>query len=272
MSTQANSQTHAQANPSAQDSSNIAHFMTKGYMLFRMDEIRTWHDADTIDAYLQNVLAYQAKIKAFFELDRIGKQRSQALSSDFNYDTKAYFPGWWDEFSYDDRIAHVNYSPEYLMSNNYFDRDTPALFKGSDSEQVGSDKTGHDEIFPNQEGRELCRFFEENVLNRIREELANTASIKLPEISTLQCVMIYYDRDKILSKHTDEVFLSAHIGPTEKGLLIFPPESEEPVSVTLDVGEILIFYGREFKHETDRLGKSPCRILCPTTLKRKRGD
>ena len=170
------------------------------------------------------------------------------MKSDFNHESHAYFPGWWDEFSYNDRNAYVDYSPEYLMSQNYYDSDKTILFEyvGNKSGNIAVDSKVN---FPNQEGKEVCNFFDKYILKRVIKDLSEAFNCAFPRIKGLQFVTIYYDRAKKLSKHTDEVFLSAHLGPTDKGLFILPLKSGKPIPVSLDTGEILLFSGREFKYE-----------------------
>lgn len=223
---------------------SVENFVKNGFFLFKQSDFKKEVKQEHLKEYLESIHSLKSRVKEFLELDRDIKQKFHSETRDFIFQENGYFPGLWSVSAYDDRDEKVDFCLEYLISNNFYDPTQAEMFLHPDFADRDRVET-YKHLLPNQEARQVCDFLDRYVLSRIRQELTTKLTLDLP-LNCLQIQVAYYPEQASLSKHTDSSFLQANIGPTEN-LTIYPLQSSEPITISLEVGEVILYTGRDFK-------------------------
>jgi len=224
---------------------SIDSFLNQGFLIFRQSDLLEKISQTNLKNYLDSIISLRAKSKDFFDLnEQVKRQFYSEKEFKLQGEGYGYYPGWWPVSAYDDIDEGVDFRMEYLMTHNFYNFREQNPF--SDRTFADNDAVKqYENILPNLEAHKIGEFLDRYVLSRVKTEFVNTLDIDV-KINYMQIQVAYYQEATSISKHTDASFLQAVIGPTTD-FIVTPFQSNQSVSVSLDVGEIILYPGRAFQ-------------------------
>ncbi|MGB3511822.1 MAG: hypothetical protein WBA93_21815 [Microcoleaceae cyanobacterium] len=99
---------------------------------------------------------------------------------------------------------------------------------------------------PHNQGYDIAQFIDHHVIFPLVEELRSYLQFHSVLDYIFDITSVFYREKAILNMHRDKAFIQSIVGPAS-GLMIQPNGTPKPQSVTLDIGEMLLYTGFQFQ-------------------------
>jgi len=240
----------------------IENFIEEGYLLIRKQNLRDYSSIKEEESFLANIVEIRQKMKLFFELPLEKKKWVQG-SHAIDPKTKCYYSGWLGIDESVKELYGMDFPLEYYYSRDLYSSTSENIcFPKEDSFETQKVT----KLLPSNQIFSFGNFIDKIFINPLLKEYSEYCKISSVE-TTLQIQTTYYPNKTFLGKHQDSSFLDGIVGPAE--VFIFPNKSKDRVKVKLELGDIILYTGKQFKEQYKEACKLP--IPLPHSVEAEKG-
>ena len=229
-------------------------FIEQGYLILKQDCLKALVEPSELEIFQHNIVSFRSAMRSFFE--RHERERQLFEADDYVFRSSGYRAGYWPQGIYKDIYEDKKFPIEYYYSRKLHSSERNSFLVPENNSN--SESLPEIEKLPHNQGYDLALFIDSHIISPLVEELRSHLQPNSRLDYIFDITSIYYREKAMLNIHRDKAFIQSNIGPTS-GLIIKPDGATKPQSVTLDIGEILLYTGLQFQEYFKRLG-APIKI------------